>query len=1089
MPVPAAPEPVRRLPSGTVTFLMSDIEGSTRLFHRWGSAYLPLLAEHRALLRDAVTGHGGAEVDTEGDALLSAFADAEGAVAAALEGQRALAAHAWPEGGEVRVRMGLHTGQAEPQENGYVSLAVHQVARICAAGHGGQVLLSRATADGVREALPDRASLNLLGSFQLRGFPSPERLFQLHHPDLRADFPALRAMGVVSHNLPYPRTALVGRERERRALADLLGTTGLLTVVGPGGVGKTRLAVQVAFDVLADHADGACLVELAPLSDPSLVPRAVATALRLPEQPGRTVEEVLVDGLAGRELLLLLDNCEHLLDAVAALVDSLAQHCPRLTVLTTSREPLDVDGELVWRLAPLSTAVGAAGSAPSEAARLFADRAAMVRPGFALTPSTAPDVERLVGHLDGSPLAIELAAAAMADRSLSAVVAGLSDRFALLSRGRRSAPGRHQTLRAALDWSLDLLTPEERTVLARLSAFAGGGTVAAAVEVCASPPVRPADVPPALQRLVRASLVADPLDPDERWTMAESVRELAALELVAAKGAEETAARHRRWFAARVAGVADDVGRTDRREVMREHTAYHDNVRRALDSAGAADDADIALRLSAAMAPFWTSAGHWTEGAQRLAAALALEGGDAALRGRALVEAGQLALLRGELDAAQELFDRARPLAQDDATAARVLSGAGYVAFRRSRLDEAERDWREGLARARAAGAPRVIAGLMRSMAIAAGSRGDQDGALRLLGEALSSAREAGNDQLLRQLHGSSGEVALWLGDYQQAADRYGDALDVATRIGDLSARPLLLAELGWVSLLRGDVPVADRLAVEAAELADDLGNRRVLTHALRLRGEALLRRGRLADVEGTLHRALEVAEGYGAPAEIAGVRCSLALAAYEVLRLDDARELAEAARALSALPHPMRLVTPEWVLGAVALARGNAPEAERWFTARDAPAGATAALRHRASARWGMAHAAALAGRTAEAAAAHLAALTVRVRLADRLGIADSLVGLAATVAAVEPAAARELLAVAAAQRDLAGAVPTPREQAEITEAGRRAAAPGAGLAAEGHPADPGISALLASAAELVTRIGGGTAGPDPSAAARDGT
>jgi predicted ATPase/class 3 adenylate cyclase len=1031
---PAPVGAVRGLPTGSVTFLMSDIEGSTRLFHQWGNAYLPLLAEHRALLRDAVARHDGVEVDTEGDGLLSAFPDAAGAVAAALDGQRALAAHAWPEGGEVRVRIGLHTGFAEPSDGGYVSLAVHQVARICAAAHGGQVVVSRACADEARGGLAPGASLDPLGAFLLRGFPSAEQLFQLRHPDLRGDFPALRATGVVAHNLPYLRTGLVGRDDARRALADLLPTTGIVSIVGPGGVGKTRLAVQLAFDVVPRMADGAWLVELAPVSDPALVAPAVAAALSVQEQPGRSIEDLLVEHLGGRELLLLLDNCEHLLDAVAALVERLSQHSPRLTVLATSREPLDVDGELVWRLGPLATAA-AVPATTSDAARLFADRAALVRPGFALDDATRPDVERLVGHLDGLPLAIELAAAALADRPLAAVVDGLSDRFGLLSRGRRSAPGRHQTLRAALDWSLDLLSPAERTVLARLSVFAGGGTLSAAGEVCAAPPVPAAPATAAIHRLVRASLVTGDLAGD-RWSMAESVRELAALELASSGDDGETPARHRRWFADRVEQVERDVGRSDRDDVMRELAADHDNVRRALDSAVSAADADTALRLAAAMAPFWTSGGFWTEGVDRLAAALALPGGDERTRARALVAAGQLALLRGDLDAAQDRFAEARSRSDDDVSTARALSGTGYVAFRRSRLDDAEHDWRQALERARAAGDPRVEAGLMRSLAIAAGSRGDQDRAQELLAAGITAARGSGDDQLLRQLLGSSAEVALWLARYQEAADRYGDALDLATRIGDLSARPLLLAELGWVALLRGDVPVADRLAVEAAELADDLGNRRVLAHALRLRGEALVRRGRPDEAAAALTRALEVAQRYGAPAEIAGVLCSQALAAYESLALDDADRLAGSALDLSALPHPMRVVAAEWVLGAVALTRGNLATAERWFTAHGEPIGSRPARRHRANARWGLACAAALSGRTADAVSEHVRALGARAGMPDRLGIADSLVGLAAAVAGTEPLEAARLLGAADAARDVAGAVPTPRQRAEVAAA-----------------------------------------------------
>jgi predicted ATPase/class 3 adenylate cyclase len=1028
---------------------MSDIEGSTRLFHRLGSDYVPLLAEHRRLLRDAVARHRGSEVETEGDALLLAFGDAADAVAAALDGQRALAAHDWPAGGDVRVRMGLHTGEATPVGAGYVALAVHQAARICAGAHGGQVLMSDATAGAAGPRLPDGATLTPLGSFQLRGFPAPERLFQLAHPDLAATFPPPRALGVVEHNLPFLRAGFVGRETERAALADLLPATGVLTVAGPGGVGKTRLAVQVGFDVMDDYADGAWMVELAPLSDPGLVPGVVAAAVGVVEQPGRSIEDLLVQALAPKSLLLLLDNCEHLLDAVAGLVERLSRHCPHLSVLVTSREPLDIDGEAVWRLDPLPT-IDLSGDLSADrvgavdAARLFAERAALIRPGFRLTDENAAAVARLIAHLDGIPLAIELAAAALIDRPLSAVLQGLTDRFALLSRGRRTAPGRHQTLRAALEWSLDLLSADERRVFARLAVFAGQGTLEAAAEVCAGAPVPPASGPAALRRLMRASLLVPHPEIEERWSMLESVRELAVVEL-ASCGESDPAVRHRHWFAARAEALGRDIGRTDRPEALRELTADHDNIRHAVDSAVAAGDSDTGLRLCVAMAPYWTSGVHWTEGIDRLRAVLELHGDDDRLRGRALAAAGKLLLLRGDLADAGAMFTEARAraaAARDDVTLARALSGAGLIAFRGSRLEEAQRLWEESLAHAEQTGDERDIASALRSLAIAAGSRGDQDTAGQLLDRAIASARRIGDDQLLRQLLGSAAEMHLWLGDYQVAADEYGDALELATTIGDLSARPLLLAELGWVALLRGDVAVAAQLADESIGFAEEFVNRRVLAHALRLRGEALLRRDRPEDAVTALDRALTVAQEFGAPAEIAGVLCSQASVALEHLRLDDARDLADRSTGLSALPHPMRLTSPDWVRGTVALRRGDLDAAARDFASSLTFGGHTAAPRFIANGTFGLACVDAARGRTAAAVTGHGTALRLRHGMGDRLGVAESLLGLAAAVLPGRPADAARLLGAASSLRGAGGALPTPRQQADLEDTARAAIA-----------------------------------------------
>ncbi|MFL6097447.1 MAG: ATP-binding protein [Blastococcus sp.] len=1038
------------LPAGTVTFLMSDIEGSTRLFHRFGSDYVALLAEHRRLLRDAVARHRGHEVETEGDALLLAFGDAADAVAAALDGQRALAAHQWPAGGDVRVRIGLHTGAATPMGGGYVALAVHQTARISAGAHGGQVLMSDATATAAGGRLPPGATVTPLGSFQLRGFPAPERLFQLVHRDLQSNFPAPRALGVVAHNLPFLRTGFIGREVERATLAALLPATGVLTVVGPGGVGKTRLAVQLVFDVMDDYADGAWMVELAPLTDPGLVAGAVAAVVGVAEQPGRSIDDLLLEALAARSMLLLLDNCEHLLDVVAALVERLSRHCPYLVVLVTSREPLDIDGEAVWQLAPFPT-LDLAGELTAErvggveAAQLFAERAALVRPGFRLTDETAPSVARLVAHLDGMPLAIELAAAALIDHPLSAVLQGLTDRFALLSRGRRTAPGRHQTLRAALEWSLDLLTPDERRVFARLAVFAGQGTLEAAAEVCSGTPVAAGSVSVALRRLMRASLLLPHPEVAGRWSMLESVRELAALELSAA-GDPDAAARHRAWFAARAERLGADIGRADRPEALRELTADQDNVRHALDSAVATGDSASGLRLCVAMGPFWLATAHWSEGIERLRAVLALPRNDDRLRARGLATAGQLLLVRGErgdLGEASVLFGDARALAataDDDVTLARALSGAGLIAFRGSRLEESQQLWEQSLVHAEKAGDEHAVASALRSLAIGAGSRGDQGRAGQLLDRAIASARRIGDHQLLRQLLGSSAEMHIWVGAYQLAADEYGDALELATSIGDLSARPLLLAELGWVALLRGDVAVAQQLAGESVGFAEEFVNRRVLAHALRLHGETLLRRGRPEDAAAALDRALTVAQEFGAPAEIAGVLCSQASAALDGLRPADARELAERAATLSALPHSLRLVSPNWVRAVVALRQGELDAAARDFESLLGFGGRPGAPRFVAHATFGLACVAAARGEMPQALAGFATALRMRHDMGDRLGITESLLALASAVLPAEPADAARLIGASGAVLTAVGAVPTPRQRADLEQAVRRA-------------------------------------------------
>jgi predicted ATPase len=813
--------------------------------------------------------HQGVEVATEGDALVVAFDDAAEALRGCVAGQRALWARPWPPGAEIRVRMGLHTAEAAPTGDNYVSLALHQTARICAAAHGGQILLSEATATAVSADLPANVRLSLLGSFQLRGFAAPARLFQVHHPELRDEFPPLRVQGVVQHNLPFHRAAFVGRAEERRALAGLIRQTGVVTVVGLGGVGKTRLAVQVAFDVMDEFDVGAWLVELAAARDRQAVASAVAAVRHLTEVPGRSLEDVVLDDLSAKAALIVLDNCEQVLEAAAAFAEELTQRSPHVVVVATSREPLAIEGEAVWRLDPLPVpepaAVTTAADAADEAAvRLFEQRAALARPGFRISDDNAADVAAIVRQVDGIPLAIELAAAALTDRSVSGVLEGLSDRFSLLSHGRRTAPGRHQTLRAALEWSLDLLGADERQLFSRLAAFARTGTIGAAGAVCGGPPLSEASVPPLLRRLRRGSLLSSREDLD-RWTMLDSVHELATLELAGAGEIDDLAARHRDWFARRAEALGHDLGLRGHSEAMAGLLADLDNIRQALATGMSAGDSDRVLRTAAAMAPFWISHGDWSAGIGHLQQALALPDGAEGVRGPALAALGNLLILRGETADAEECFQKADEIAaghRDEITLARSRSGLGYVAFRRSDLEQAETRWQDALGYAERAGDERVAAGILRSLAIAAGSRGQQMQAGRLLDRAIRSAEHVQDDQLLRLLLGSRAEIDLWLGRYEQALDLYGQALGLASTIGDLSARPLLLSELGWISLLTGDLTTAHRLASEAAELAEDLGNRRTLASSLRLRAEALCgraasrRRPRTCSVHSSWRRA-----------------------------------------------------------------------------------------------------------------------------------------------------------------------------------------------------------------------------------------
>ena len=528
------------LPSGTVTFLFTDLESSTRLWEEHPEAMKAALARHDELLRDAIESHGGHVVKTTGDGVHGAFATADDAVAAAVDGQRALAAEPWGPTGALRVRMGLHTGSAQQREGDYYGPALNRAARLMSVASPGQVLSSQATADLVRDALPHDVALVDLGGHQLRDLARPEVVFQVTHPDLPADFPAIRTLDAPRGNLPRQVTSFIGRDDELARIESELEQTPVVTLTGVGGVGKTRLALEVASRLASRCADGAWLVELAGVRETDAVADAVLDVFGV-DRGALTTEQMLLQFLRGKELLLVLDNCEHVLRASAGLVGELVRECPGARVLATSREGLNVAGERILVVASLDVPDDAGpihdkavddatvdAITRSDAVRLFAERARAVRAGFDIDAGNAAAVAQVCRRLDGVPLAIELAAARIGMLTPAELAERLDQRFRVLTGIERGAVERHQTLRAAIDWSYDLLTEPERRVLERLSVFAGGFTLAAAEAVAAGPDVDTFDVFELLAALVARSLVvADREGTGTRYRLLETIRQYA----------------------------------------------------------------------------------------------------------------------------------------------------------------------------------------------------------------------------------------------------------------------------------------------------------------------------------------------------------------------------------------------------------------------------------------------------------------------------------------------------------------------------------------------------------------------------------
>ena len=646
-----------QLPVGTVTFMLTDIEGSTRLWELAPEAMRAAVGRHYQLLDAAIALHGGVRPmeQGEGDSVVAAFPRASDALAASLDIQRAFHSEDWPEEISLKLRIALHTGEAQLRDEGnYFGQAVNRCARLRAVAHGGQVVLSRTTRDLVLDRLPDGAELADLGIHRLRDLGRPEHVFELRHSDLPGEFPALRSLDALPNNLPGELTSFVGRRAELAKIEELLGGARLLTLAGSGGCGKTRLALQLAADAMDQHPDGVWWVELAPLEDPELLPAAVTGAIGLQEVGGQASIDTLIEQLRERRALVVLDNCEHLLAACAELADALLRACPSLTILATSRAPLGVPGEKAWRVPSMSlptepTREPIEALAQSDAVRLFIDRALQVRPNFAITPANAPAVAQICYDLDGIPLAIELAAARVRVMAPDQIARALGDRFHLLTGGSRTVMPRHQTLQASIDWSHALLTDGEKVLLRRLSVFAGGWTLDAAEEVCSGNDLDRYAVLDLLTGLVDKSLVTtDEQGPEMRYGLLQSIRQYAAARLAEAGEVDALRSRHLAYYVRVAEGAEPEVLRAGREDpVLRRLTDEVPNLRSALEWAATAEPSS-GLRLAASLHLFWLFTGRYREGEAGYAIALdTSEEEPTPLRGRALCGRAHLGLYGG----------------------------------------------------------------------------------------------------------------------------------------------------------------------------------------------------------------------------------------------------------------------------------------------------------------------------------------------------------------------------------------------------------------------------------------------------------
>jgi predicted ATPase/class 3 adenylate cyclase/DNA-binding NarL/FixJ family response regulator len=806
------------LPTGTVTLLLADVEGSTRLWETQPAEMTAAFARLDDARSDLIAAHGGMRPveQGEGDSFVVAFARASDAVSCALELQRAPLA-------PIRLRIGVHTGEVQLRDEGnYIGPTINRTARLRDLGHGGQILLSGTTEALVVDMLPPDVWLTDLGTHELRGVPRPERVVQLCHPDLCNEFPPLRTLkNVAVQRIPIALTSFVGRQAELTQIHELLSGNRLVTLTGAGGAGKTRLAIQIAGRLSGEFGDGVWYVDLAPITDPELVPVTVARALGLPDQPGRSTMDTLTRFLADRQVLVVLDNCEHLLDASAALVDALLATAARLTLLTTSREPIGVAGEVSWRVPSLSLA--------DEAIDLFTDRARRARPEFAISDDNAPVVAEICTRLDGLPLAIELAAARVRALSLAEILGSLHDRFRLLTGGARTAVRRQQTLRASVDWSHALLTEPERVLFRRLAVFYGGFDLDAAQTVAGGGEVERYQVLDQLTLLLDKSLVvADDSGGRTRYRLLETVRQYAQEKLGESGEADAVRGCHRDHYTS-LAAVLDAPAGRDYEQCLEQTNIEIDNLRAAFGWSQENSDIELALTLASSLQPLWLARGRIREGQAWFDVTLAdLDGVTAAVRARALADKAVLDTYLGAtdgLDQAEQAVAIARDV-DEPALLARTLTAHGFTAGLSHHDKVARGCFAEAIGLARAVDDQWRLSQILAEQARGAHVAGDPPGIRAAAEEGRGLADAIGDGFNSRLCRFYLAVVQQFSGDLAGAAAQLGEVAAEAEAAHDEISRVTSLGGQSFAFARQGETAAARAAADAILEGGAGLGGR-----------------------------------------------------------------------------------------------------------------------------------------------------------------------------------------------------------------------------------------------------------------------
>lgn len=948
------------LPTGTITFLFTDIEGSTKLWERCPEDMQSALARHDFLLRNAIERHSGYVFKTVGDAFCGAFQTATDALNAVLESQLALSSEEWGETGTIRVRMGLHTGEAEERDNDYFGQTLNRVARLQSIVYGGQVLISQSTYELLRDRLPERVELRPLGTHRLKDLNRAENIYQVLYPGLPSDFPSLRSLDTYPNNLKVQLTSFIGREKEMGEISGLLDSHALVTLLGPGGTGKTRLSLQVGADRLEQYPDGVWLIELAPISDPALIAQTIASVIGVREETGKTLTQTLSEHLKSRTVLLILDNCEHLISDCASLVNSLMLACPHLHILASSREGFNIPGETIYRVPTLrkpdpKSKQTVESLSQFDSVRLFIDRAISMQSTFTVTNQNVPALSQLCSRLDGIPLAIELAAARVRSLSVEEINSKLESSFRLLTGGSRTALPRQQTLKALIDWSYDMLSELEMRLFGRLSVFGGGWTQEAAESVCADEELEDWEIFDLLMSLVDKSLViAEQEEGSTRYRLLETIKQYAQDRLKETDEGEGANKRHLSYYMRFAEENSMLLSGAQQQACLDTIDTEYDNIRIALDWAMLNDRA-AALKLATVMGQFWYLSGLLTEGRERLELALASQADSeqTELHTEAAYHIGRIAIEQGDFKAAKSHMTRCLDLYREQGNrekTASVLNSLGIIALQHNDYTAARSLLEESLTLQRELGKKQGIVAALSNLGNLMQDIGDYQAALALYEEGLTIANSVGDRRIIANLFINIGNAMYQQGDSVKARQNIEVSMEIARELNDDWYMAYSLCGLAAIAKDEGNFVEARSMTEDALDMVRKVDDKCEIAYALSLLGELDCLEGGYSKARSLFIESLDLRRELGQNKE-----CIISLESFAALQIakmqhsvhpETARNLAVSAATLLAAAEEQRRVftTPRSPRGII--------ENEKWMAIIDSAVNADDLTAARAAGR-----------------------------------------------------------------------------------------------------------------------------------------